>query len=90
MNDPITGITAVIALIFVIWLLVKITKSIKPMSKEEAIQHEVNKLTSGSDEERAYALGKSAREAAKKGGCAGWFWLFIILDIIALFLYANK
>jgi uncharacterized membrane protein SpoIIM required for sporulation len=91
MNEQaITAIVGVVALIFVFWVIVKICKAITPMSKEEAIQHEISKHAAGTDEERAYALGKSAREAKNKGGCIGWIWLLIILGIIALFIFANK
>lgn len=89
MDDNIVfGIGAIIALIFVLWLFVKILKGIRPMTKKELIQHEINKRAAGTDEERYRALGKSARAATKKGGWRGWFWFLIILGIIALLIFA--
>ena len=89
MDELLLGVGALVVLVIVISLIVKILKSISPMSKEESFQHEINKYAAGSDEERAYALGKSAKESAKKGGCAGWFMFLVIIIIIALLIAAN-
>ena len=88
MEGLLVPIGAGLALIFVIWLLVKITKAIKPMSKEEMIQHEINKRAAGSDEERARALGETASKASK-GGCLGKLLLLAIIIVVLLWLFSN-
>lgn len=84
------GIGALVALIFVIWLFVKILKGIRPMTKRESMQYEINKIAAGTDEERYRALGKSARDSTKKGGCSGWFWFLVILGVIGLLIFASR
>lgn len=89
MNEPIIGVIAIIALVFVLWIITKILGSIKPASKKEIIQYKINRMASMSEGEHAYALGKSAKEASKNRSCLGRVFFFIILGIIALFILMN-
>jgi len=77
--DPITAGVAVVALIFVIWLITKITRSIKPMSEQEAIQHGIAKRV----EEQPPARG------SKRSGC-GWLILIIIIILVFSWLWLGK
>lgn len=75
-------------IVFGLWkILMRILVKLK-WTEKHMIQHEINKLAAGTDEERYHALGKSSRDAVEKGGFRGWFWLLIILVIIGLLLYS--
>ncbi len=89
MEQILIPIAGVAVLIFVIFILKKLLSGISPMSKQEAIQHEINKRAAGTDEERYRALGKSANKAAKKGGFFGKLLLIVILIIIGLLIFSN-
>ena len=72
----VTVVIAIFGLIFVIWLLKRILSGIRPMSKQEANQHKINKIS----EEPTYS---SSRE---KKGCGWWLMFFIIVVAIAIAL----
>ena len=78
-------------LVFILWLLKRIVGWIKgqpPMTEKEYLQSQINRVAAGTDEERAYHLGKNAREEFnRKKGLSLWFW--IILAMIGFFIYAQ-
>lgn len=75
MNEQaITVILSVLTLIFVLWLLVKLTKKIRPMTKGESFQHDVNKYAS----EPTYNSGVTKRGLR--------FWIMFIIVVIVLIL----
>ncbi len=84
-----TIVIAVIALFVVIRIIKSVTSNIKPMSKKESIQYEISKKAAGSDGERAFGLGKSARDASKKGGCLGWLLFIVIIGVVVLWLLSE-
>lgn len=68
--DPITVSIAVVALIFLLWLISKITRSIKPMSKKEADQQEIVKR-----------ISEQPNPGRKR---KGYGWLIVIIILIIL------
>jgi len=73
---------AIVALIFVIWFLVWITKRITPHSKREAIQHEINKRASQQPDGPGAGL-------KRKKGCAFVFWLIVAIGVAYLLLSSG-
>lgn len=59
-------------------------KDAKSMTKKDAIQHKINRLARGTDEERWHAIGKSAKNAAKRKGIVGKLILACIIIIVIL------
>ena len=82
-NLVVVGLGAV-GVIIVLYIIVRIAKSIKPMSEEESLQHDVNKFAAGSDQERYHQMGKSVKRASKRGGCVGWFIVIAILAVLII------
>ena len=54
-------------------------------------QLEINRraYSQADDDERWHEMGKTAREAKKKGGCAGWFIIILIIIVAVLALLSQ-
>ena len=94
MNFDPTIIVVVVVGIFVIWIAGKaflgMAKSAgKKITGKDMMQHKINKLAGGSDEERWHAVGGSARKAAKSGGCLGKLILLGIIIIVVLAILSE-
>ena len=72
--QAVTVLIAIIALVLIIWLLIKLTKKVSPMNKQESVQFEINKRAS----EPTYITNK------EKKGCG--FWIIFLIVVIAIIL----
>ena len=80
------GLGGIAFLVIVIFILVKLTRAIKPMSKQELAQHKVNQMAAGSEGAKYRALGKTARGC----GCLGLIAVFIIILLVVDALFLTK
>ena len=88
-------ITEVIIVCVVVFLLfgkhfLRMAKSKgEKMTEKDILQQKVNRIATGSDEERYMALGKTAHDAVKKKSGLGWLILLIIIIIVLLLLFSQ-
>jgi len=89
--DPVVIGAIIVCFIIFIFLgksfLRIVKKEGQKMTEQDLRQSQVDNLAAGTDAERWQAVGRSAREAGKKGGCIGKLIVFAIIIVVLLALF---